>query len=155
MVRPSFFVPSLSQLAASMLHLASVAEGGLRQLAGMDPQSASVLTTGVARYGKLMLVSCDCCLVCVCVSRTVVCMLGIERQLQRSVRCKSCWLHRFAVLALLSKTILLTLDVAHGGPSCPHTTPCCSAPPAAFGRMWGRWLSSNASGHRLRWVWCG
>ncbi|KAI3425184.1 hypothetical protein D9Q98_008953 [Chlorella vulgaris] len=59
-VRPSFFVPSLSQLAASMLHLASVAEGGLRQLAGMDPQSASVLTTGVARYGKLMLRPASC-----------------------------------------------------------------------------------------------
>ncbi|KAL4856977.1 E3 ubiquitin-protein ligase UPL1 [Chlorella vulgaris] len=59
-VRPSFFVPSLSQLAASVLHLASVAEGGLRQLAGMDPQSASVLTTGVARYGKLMLRPASC-----------------------------------------------------------------------------------------------
>jgi hypothetical protein len=56
-VRPSFFPVSLAELAASLLRLAARASEGLAALAGMDPHSSSVLTTGVARYGKLMLVS--------------------------------------------------------------------------------------------------
>ena len=56
-VRPSFFPISLAELAASLLRLAARAAEGLAALAEMDPHSSSVLTTGVARYGKLMLVS--------------------------------------------------------------------------------------------------
>ena len=61
MVRPSFFPVSLAELAASLLRLAARASEGLAALAGMDPHSSSVLTTGVARYGKLMLVSLRLC----------------------------------------------------------------------------------------------
>ena len=56
-VRPSFFAPALAELAGSLVRLSSRAAAGLAALAGMDPQSATVLTTGTARYGKLMLVS--------------------------------------------------------------------------------------------------
>ncbi len=56
MVRPSLFGPSLAELAASLVRLAGKASSALGTLSGMDPQSAAVLTTGTARYGKLMLV---------------------------------------------------------------------------------------------------
>jgi hypothetical protein len=55
-VRPSVFAPSLAELAASLVRLSQRAGAGLAQLEGMDPQSAAVLTTGVARCGRLMLV---------------------------------------------------------------------------------------------------
>ena len=56
-IRPSFYPHALAELAASLHRLAAKAAAGLQQLAGLDPQSSSVLTTGVGRYGKLMLVS--------------------------------------------------------------------------------------------------
>lgn len=56
-VRPSFYPAALAELAASLQWLAARAGAGLQALAGMDPHSSSVLTTGTARYGKLMLVS--------------------------------------------------------------------------------------------------
>lgn len=55
-VRPSLFGPALAELAASLQRLAVHAAAGLQALAGMDPHSSSVLTTGTARYGRLMLV---------------------------------------------------------------------------------------------------
>jgi hypothetical protein len=57
-IRPSFYPHALGELASSLQRLAAKAAAGLQQLAGMDPQSSSVLTTGVGRYGKFMLVSC-------------------------------------------------------------------------------------------------
>lgn len=55
-VRPTFFPAALEELAASLQRLAARAARGLQALASMDPHSSSVLTTGTARCGKLMLV---------------------------------------------------------------------------------------------------
>lgn len=55
-IRPSFYPHALAELAGSLQRLAAKAAAGLHQLAGLDPQSSAVLTTGVGRYGKLMLV---------------------------------------------------------------------------------------------------
>ena len=56
-VRPSFYPAALAELAGSLQRLAARAAAGLAALAGLDPGSSAVMTTGVARCGKLMLVS--------------------------------------------------------------------------------------------------
>ncbi len=71
-IRPSFYPHALAELAASLQRLAAKAAAGLQQLAGMDPQSSSVLTTGVGRFGKLMLVRGAVYLLCL---RAGVCTL--------------------------------------------------------------------------------
>lgn len=55
-VRPSLYAVNLTELCSNMARLAGRAGAALQQLAGIDPQSSSALTTGAARCGKLMLV---------------------------------------------------------------------------------------------------
>ena len=55
-IRPSLFPISLSELAGSLVRLGGRVSTALQQLSALDPQSSAALTTGCARYGKLMLV---------------------------------------------------------------------------------------------------
>ena len=60
-MRPSFFPAALADLGGSVVRLAGRAGESLRLLAAAAPadglQGSGVLTSGTARYGRLMLVS--------------------------------------------------------------------------------------------------
>lgn len=135
-IRPSFYPHALAELAASLQRLAAKAAAGLQQLAGLDPQSSSVLTTGVGRYGKLMLVSRG------------QGVASYESGVKKNTRaCSQCQHTCFA----LPETVRRGTDIV---PPSNHLLVCrtCSAPPRASGRTWGRWWSSSASARRQRWA---